>query len=63
MWSLAAIGSWALLNVSSPPTAQEMAKEMTKPESEGERLKEKKKKDGAVKEEKKKMEQYEIHPF
>jgi len=55
MRSLATMGSWAQLKGSSPPTAQEMADEMKKAESEGERHKEKKKKkDGTAKEKKKK---------
>jgi hypothetical protein len=56
MRSLATMGSWAQLKGCSPPTAQEMAEEMNKAGSEGERHKEKKKKkkDGIVKEKKKK---------
>lgn len=57
MRSLARIGSWAQLKTSSHPTAQEIAEQMRKAESEGEKRKEKKekkKKDGTVKEKKKK---------
>ena len=56
MRSLATMGSWAQLKGSSPPTAQEMAEEMSRAESEGDRHKEKKKKkkDGTVKEKTKK---------
>lgn len=58
MRSLAKMSSWAQLKSSTPPTAQEMAEEMRKTESEGEKLKEKKakkkKKSGTVKEKKKK---------
>ena len=54
MCSLATMGSWAQRKSSSPPTEQEMAEDMRKAESEGERHKEKKKKDGTVKEKKKK---------
>ncbi len=53
MCSLATMGSWAQRKSSSPPTEQEMAEDMRKAESEGERHKEKKK-DGTVKEKKKK---------
>ena len=49
MRSLAKIGGWAQVKGSSPPTAQEMAEEMRKAESEGEKQREKKKKDGTVK--------------
>lgn len=38
------MGSWAQLKCSSPPTAQEMAEEMKKAESEGEKCQEKEKK-------------------
>jgi len=54
MRSLATMGSWAQLKGSSPPTAQEMAEEMSRAESESERHKKKKKKDGTVKEKTKK---------
>ncbi len=46
MCSLATMGSWAQLKSSSPPTAQEMVEDTRKAKSEGERHKEKKKKEG-----------------
>ncbi|KAF9527941.1 hypothetical protein CPB83DRAFT_855475 [Crepidotus variabilis] len=56
MRSLARMGSWAQLKNMPPPTAQEMAEEMARAESEGgkEKEKDKKSKAGSVKEKKKK---------